>query len=1237
MTDINGFPNDSTFSGGVFTSSLQDLGETVEVQLSENTIDLIGTNVLVNGEPIAAEVFLSSAGGESLVVEGTSLNLIIKGLNSGSDITLTNDMETVTINYDDTRLLVVEDKTQNITATINNTVITGDLNMIDYTDLDVPVTTSNVFNPLNTATDDSYGMRFTISTNINLIRVGVPFAHWTDPFSTLDVICKFWNDADSVTPVATFIIDRLTPYNNFYIFELISPLLLVAGTYRMSFGYKAGMFRNLIQFIPMVFSPIFSNVQGASTGSPDGAYPTILVVATGQELMIGGYFWYSIFEQAKLSVDTIITNVIESTNTNILYNNTIDMNGFNIINAQNINTLNEKTEHLPIAHNPFIYTDTEPINSNQNRVYLDDDLNLYSGSFGDSGYPKQADLPTIYTGTVRPVTTEAELDSAITASVDYDVILVTASFFITSSKTINKKIRIRATLPIYKITFASATQLFLITSSYVWFSGLSFNNVNTGSSANILNFSLSSGVNNFVTDCIFETNEFAIGSNNTNIQITNNTFTFVGTGDSHRYIILTGCLGTSFINDNIFQGNGASSTQCININNASPPAFLNGHLVIKNNVSAVSAVQRLLMVDINLVGSNFSLYVSNNTMTTTSGFIIFFALPFDGIKQIYLYNNTEILGPAITGSKGIIGLDSPASSVISFNTKIYSSRNTIPILRVDYTDLINPLAEQPRVIAYATSKFTPAQLYDLIIPLVNSLAGGTVDLTALETKTQNITSSAVDLTTISGNLTTDSLATASITDQLLSSSIELTTGGINLTSDALNFNSNSVLYTPYPTSIEASSFIVTGGTANQYLLANGTTLTQSANSGNSNFYLYDNSTSQSPTPDDGLITYNNAVQANATLIYISHRTHDNIDIEVFLKQISVTTDVYIQDKVVSENYIQYNITAPPTIVVDSHVTIPVILRQGAGDGLTSFSNNQDLLLAFFTNSLEVDTRISAVETKTQNIIENQTNANQTTFGGSFGITANAFIKSGGAGNQFLKANGTTDNSAYITASNAIITTLQTQNQNQTGTTTNTSFTGSGGVEAVKFVKTDGLSTQFLKANGDSDSTSYLPQVSNITRYGGLKLSTLSTLVLNGAQSNVSVIPASISGTKSFLANEAIIGSSYSIHLYGTIASNDTATLTIDFLNSTHTKTSPIIGTGGGFNFGLRIIYTVRTNVQFVITGDWLIYTPTPIFIPFRDLGGGNITTASTFDIKYTTNGTSSLVFSSSHLVLSKIG
>ena len=178
----------------------------------------------------------------------------------------------------------------------------------------------------------------------------------------------------------------------------------------------------------------------------------------------------------------------------------------------------------------------------------------------------------------------------------------------------------------------------------------------------------------------------------------------------------------------------------------------------------------------------------------------------------------------------------------------------------------------------------------------------------------------------------------------------------------------------------------------------------------------------------------------------------------------------------------------------------------------------------------------------------------------------------------------------------------------------------------------------MKANGDSDSTSYLPQVSNITRYGGLKLCTLATLNLNGARTAVSITTGSLSGTKSFLANEAIVGSSYLLHLYGVIASNDTATLTIDFLNSSHPITSTTIGTGGGFTFGLKLIYSVRQTTELVVTGEWVIYSPTPNFIPVRNAFVGNTTTASTFDIKYTANGTPlSSVFSSSHLVLSKLG
>jgi len=355
---------------------------------------------------------------------------------------------------------------------------------------------------------------------------------------------------------------------------------------------------------------------------------------------------------------------------------------------------------------------------------MDVSYNLYGNS--DAGFPQLSALPVTYTGTIRTVNTEAELDTAITASINYDIIRIATSISLTTSKTINKKLKIEGTSNAITLTYSTITQHFTITSDEVWFSSLKFNNGNSSSEANILAFSGSTNIKNYVTGCIFETNEFAISSNNSNIQITNNTFKFLVPTDTHRYIILTGCLGTSFICDNIFEGNAtASSTQCVNINNGVAANFLNGNLIISRNISQTLPVQRLLMVDISLQGSNFSLFISKNTMTCTSGFIIFYALPLDGVKQIYVIQNTEILGGTATGSKGIIGIDSPASSVISFNTLIYSSSNSTPVLRSDYTDLTTPAANQPSTVAYATARFTPAQTYNVIVPFIKNIIGPT--------------------------------------------------------------------------------------------------------------------------------------------------------------------------------------------------------------------------------------------------------------------------------------------------------------------------------------------------------------------------------------------------------------------------------------------------------------------------------------------------------------------------------
>ena len=180
--------------------------------------------------------------------------------------------------------------------------------------------------------------------------------------------------------------------------------------------------------------------------------------------------------------------------------------------------------------------------------------------------------------------------------------------------------------------------------------------------------------------------------------------------------------------------------------------------------------------------------------------------------------------------------------------------------------------------------------------------------------------------------------------------------------------------------ITANKFIVTGGTNIQYLLADGTLLTSSANSGNSNFYLYKSiDNALSPPISSGDVVYNNVIQSLATVIYISHLTRDNVDIEIFFENVSSLNDLYIQDQNNSLNFIRYNITGTPTIITNDYVLIPVILGASGGSGSTSFGTNHNILLSIFTNSIETDVRISNLEDKTQN----QTAIfNTTTFAGT---------------------------------------------------------------------------------------------------------------------------------------------------------------------------------------------------------------------------------------------------------------
>jgi hypothetical protein len=200
------------------------------------------------------------------------------------------------------------------------------------------------------------------------------------------------------------------------------------------------------------------------------------------------------------------------------------------------------------------------------------------------------------------------------------------------------------------------------------------------------------------------------------------------------------------------------------------------------------------------------------------------------------------------------------------------------------------------------------------------------------------------------------------------------------------------------------------GLNTQYFMGDGSFLQYSANSGNSNFYLYKShiNTPGAP-PANGFVYYNNNTQGMATIIYISHLTDDNIDIEIFFNNINQINDVYLQDRNDSTNYIKYNITGPPTIVVGSYIEIPVQLIVASGTGAISFGVNHNILLSFFTNNIEVDSRLSTLENQTQYQLSS---AGNTFFSGI--LTSNFIKVLGGVSTEFLKANGTLDSNTYAT-------------------------------------------------------------------------------------------------------------------------------------------------------------------------------------------------------------------------------
>jgi hypothetical protein len=118
----------------------------------------------------------------------------------------------------------------------------------------------------------------------------------------------------------------------------------------------------------------------------------------------------------------------------------------------------------------------------------------------------------------------------------------------------------------------------------------------------------------------------------------------------------------------------------------------------------------------------------------------------------------------------------------------------------------------------------------------------------------------------------------------------------------------------------------------------------------STFYNYKaDTTITSGIPAINTLYWDNATQASSSIVTLSHIDALGNDIDVFFPLFKTNDTFIIQDQSNSTNFQTWRITATPTIVLNSYISIPVTLVTSGGT--SQFINNQQLIFAIVTSGL----------------------------------------------------------------------------------------------------------------------------------------------------------------------------------------------------------------------------------------------------------------------------------------------
>lgn len=116
------------------------------------------------------------------------------------------------------------------------------------------------------------------------------------------------------------------------------------------------------------------------------------------------------------------------------------------------------------------------------------------------------------------------------------------------------------------------------------------------------------------------------------------------------------------------------------------------------------------------------------------------------------------------------------------------------------------------------------------------------------------------------------------------------------------------------------------------------------------FYNYQaDAVNTSGVPANGRILWNNLTQTSATTIELSHIDSLGNDIDVFFPLFKTGDKFIVQDQSNSNNFQTWEISATPTVVLNSYVTIPVTLITYGGT--SQFADAQNLIFAIVSSGL----------------------------------------------------------------------------------------------------------------------------------------------------------------------------------------------------------------------------------------------------------------------------------------------